>query len=314
MSDRRALALPHFVGIGAPRCGTTWTFKMLRLHPGVWIPWKELHFFDSLDPETQSGYDIADRGFRFRHGWHYILRRLALRSIPGAQSIARRDWPLFAIQAPGYRWSARYLFETASLEWYESLFREGAERGLRCGEITPAYCMLSPAAIEGFARAFPATRVFLLLRDPVEWAWSGLCKDLREEGRDPARMDDAELIARCPVPNGRSRADFGGNLGRWLGHFPRDRLLIGFYEEIRNEPLAFLERLCAHIGADAPPEPVRRQANARVNSSARGLPMPKAVERYAAERFVGEAETMAELAGGPAKDWLVRIRGILRDP
>jgi hypothetical protein len=313
MSGAGPISLPHFVGIGAPRCGTTWTFKMLRLHPGVWIPWKELHYFDSLDPETRSGYDIADRGFRFRNGWNYILKRLALRSIPGAQALARRHWPLLAIQAPGYRWSARYLFGEASLDWYEGLFREGAARGLRCGEITPAYCMLSPAAIEAFARALPEARAFLLLRNPVEWAWSGLCKDLRDAGRDPAAVPEAELIARCPVPDGRSRADFGGNLRRWLEHFPRERLLIGFYEEIRNQPQAFLERLCAHIGVAPPPEAVLRQANARVNSSARGLPMPRAVERHAALRFLAETEAVAALAGGPAEGWLLKIRDILRE-
>jgi hypothetical protein len=306
------LDLPHFVGIGAPRCGTTWVFKMLRLHPDVWIPWKEIHFFDSMDPETASGYDIADRGRRFRQGWHYVLRRLAARSVPGAQAIARRYFPLFAVQGLGYRWSARYLLGRASLEWYEGLFRDGARRGLRCGEITPAYCMLSPSGIDGFARALPDARVFMLLRNPLEWAWSGLCKDLRDAGIDPVTLPDAELIARCPVPNGRSRADFGSNLRRWMTRVPRERLMIAFHDEIGADPLALLDRLCAFIGASPAPEPVRRLAGARVNSSARGLPMPAAVERHAAERFHDEARTMAELVGGPATHWLERIEAILR--
>lgn len=308
------IALPHFVGIGAPRCGTTWVFKMLRLHPEVWIPWKEIHFFDSTDPGTDSGYDIGNRMFRFGHGWHYVLRRLAVHSVPGARAFTRRFMPLRAVHAPGYRWSARYLLGRASLEWYERLFEEGRQSNLRCGEITPAYFMLSAEGIQRFTRVLPQVRAFLLLRNPLEWAWSGLCKDVRDGGQEPSALSDDELIARCPVPDGRSRADFGTNLRRWLEHMPRERLLIGFHDEIESEPVAFLERLCAFIGIGPPPQQVRKLAGVKINSSARGMPIPKAVEHHVADRFRAEAETMAALIGGPAERWLEQIRTILNRP
>lgn len=308
----KTLDVPHFVGIGAPRCGTTWVYKMLRLHPQVWIPWKEIHYFDSVDPGTPSGFDVESRGFRLRHGWRYLARRLAVRSLPGSSAFARRFMPLRAFQVPGYRWSARYLFGDASLDWYRSLFREGMQRNLICGEVTPAYFMLSEAGIERFVRALPLARSFLLLRNPVEWAWSSLCMDLRIANIDPASLADAELIARCPVPNGNSRADFGSNLRRWMAHCPRERLMIDFYDEIRSDPLALLDRLCAFIGIAPAAAPVRRLAGERINSSAQGRPMPRAVERYAAERFHGEAKALAELVGGPATRWLDQIEAILR--
>jgi hypothetical protein len=306
-----SLSLPHFVGIGAPRCGTTWVFKMLRLHPEIWIPWKELHYFDSADPATESGYDVESRRFRLQHGWHYILRRLAVHSVPGAAAFTRRYVPLRAVHAPGYRWSARYLLGRASPAWYAELFRDGASRGLRCGEITPAYFMLSADGIRRFATLLPAVRVFLLLRNPVDWAWSGLCKDIRAAGRDPARLSTDELIARCPVPTGHSRADFGANLRRWQENFPREQLMIGFYDEIHREPVAFLERLCTFIGAGPLPAQVRELAGSRVNSSARGIPMPTAVARYAAQRFHAEAQTLAGLVEGPARLWLAQIEALL---
>jgi Sulfotransferase family len=307
-----SIGAPDFVGIGAPRCGTTWVFKMLRLHPQVWIPWKEIHFFDSTDPETDSGYDVASRWSRLERGWHYVLRRLAVRSVPGARALTRRYFPLRAVHAPGYRWGARYLLGHVSLPWYEDLFREGREQNLCCGEITPAYFMLSSAGIQRFARVLPHTRAFLLMRNPLEWAWSGICKDVRAAGQDPSQLPIAELIARCPVPTGRSRADFGANLRRWLEDFPRERLLIGFHEEIRTEPLAFLERLCDFIGIAPPPERVRTLVGEQINSSARGLPVPPEIERYVAQRFEGEVRTVAELVGGPPEQWLAQIRTVLR--
>jgi len=41
--------LPSFLGIGVPRAGTTWLYKLLAAHPDVYVPLrrKEVHFFDS---------------------------------------------------------------------------------------------------------------------------------------------------------------------------------------------------------------------------------------------------------------------------
>jgi hypothetical protein len=40
--------LPNFIGIGAPRCGSTWLHELLQSHPQVYVPqrWKEVYFFD----------------------------------------------------------------------------------------------------------------------------------------------------------------------------------------------------------------------------------------------------------------------------
>ena len=38
--------LPDFLIIGAQKCGTTWLAAMLRQHPAVYMPDREVHFFD----------------------------------------------------------------------------------------------------------------------------------------------------------------------------------------------------------------------------------------------------------------------------
>jgi len=39
--------VPHFIGIGAGKAGTTWVWSMLRQHPDVFLPKeKELHYFN----------------------------------------------------------------------------------------------------------------------------------------------------------------------------------------------------------------------------------------------------------------------------
>ena len=39
--------LPHFIGIGAPRCGTRWLSQCLMEHPEVGIPEDEVYFFST---------------------------------------------------------------------------------------------------------------------------------------------------------------------------------------------------------------------------------------------------------------------------
>jgi len=43
----KGLCLPDFLGIGAPRSGTSWLYMNLRCHPELYLPdQKELHYFD----------------------------------------------------------------------------------------------------------------------------------------------------------------------------------------------------------------------------------------------------------------------------
>jgi hypothetical protein len=97
-----------------------------------------------------------------------------------------------------------------------------------------------------------------------------------------------------------------------LSIFPRERLLIGFHEEIGRNPAALVDRVCEFIGVAPFPDALRPLLAARVNSSARGAAAPIAVHRYVAERYEREMELLAQLAGGPAERWLDQIRAILR--
>jgi Sulfotransferase domain len=59
---------PDFVGVGAQRCGTSWWFRQITMHPGVPfkgdLHHKEVHFFDSLAGRTLGPPD-AERYARY---------------------------------------------------------------------------------------------------------------------------------------------------------------------------------------------------------------------------------------------------------
>ena len=57
--------LPNFIGIGAPRCGSTWLHDLLQSHPEVYMPErrKEVYFFNThyeRGPEWYEGFFPAD--------------------------------------------------------------------------------------------------------------------------------------------------------------------------------------------------------------------------------------------------------------
>jgi hypothetical protein len=60
---------PHFVGVGAQRCGTTWWHRQIALHPQVVFERgrqpKEVHFFDSLAGVDALSPEQVERYARF---------------------------------------------------------------------------------------------------------------------------------------------------------------------------------------------------------------------------------------------------------
>ena len=42
------VAWPTFLGIGVPRAGSTWLYRLMESHPAIWVPPQrtEVHFFD----------------------------------------------------------------------------------------------------------------------------------------------------------------------------------------------------------------------------------------------------------------------------
>ncbi|HKL88221.1 MAG TPA: sulfotransferase domain-containing protein [Salinibacter sp.] len=65
------MPLPDFLIIGAQKAGTTWLRAMLRRHPDVYMPDRELHFFNK-DRTYQRGLDWYSRQFRGAKNGHLI--------------------------------------------------------------------------------------------------------------------------------------------------------------------------------------------------------------------------------------------------
>lgn len=151
---------------------------------------------------------------------------------------------------------------------YHACFPDAA--GRPCGEATPIYSYW-PGCLERIAAYNPAMRLVLLLRDPVERAWSHWRMEF-------ARGSESEPFGWC-IREGRRRLHEGGADGRHRVHsyvergfyaeqieriwkvFPRDQLLVLRSDELRLRPGATLAQVRTFIGAPSGPDPGQRLAH-----------------------------------------------------
>lgn len=213
--------LPNFIIIGAQKAGTTTLYRMLQQHPEVFLPeLKEPGFFIRAFPDP----------VRFQ-----TLRR---------PDDGREARPIGSHGAGTY-----------SLAEYHELFEPGAEFSVR-GEASTPY-LPSPYAARRVAETIPDARLIVILRDPVERAYSAYNYNL-SRGMEPAatfaEAIDSELRGERDdwiygwryLYTGR----YAEHLARWLEFFPREQLLVLWFEELRDNPGLVYRTACRHLGVD----------------------------------------------------------------
>jgi hypothetical protein len=234
------MPLPDFLIAGVPKAGTTALHAALVRHPDLFLPAvKEPKFFLS-DGRPPSGGGPGDLQTYQEHVWR------------------RAD--------------------------YEALFAP-APAGATLGEATPFY-LYDLAAHDRIHALVPQARLILLLRDPVDRAHSNWTH-LWNAGLEP----EADFLTAChaePERRERGWADFWhyislGLYGRQVQHlfkvFPREQVLLLRYRDLKDAPVATLDRVCDFLGVATgrigaiPKENVNRHVveDTAVNGVLRGL-------------------------------------------
>jgi hypothetical protein len=160
-------------------------------------------------------------------------------------------------------------------DWYRSHFPTTRQRAAlerrhgappRAGEAAPLY-MFHPLVAERVAGLMPRARIVVLLRDPVERAYSHW-KERRGEGVEP--LDFAAALAAEPARTAgerarmvvdpwyfsqsydwyayRERGCYLDHLEPWLDRFDRAQLLFVPSETFYRSPAATYARVLEHIG------------------------------------------------------------------
>jgi len=250
LATRYQLMGPNFLCIGAQKSGTTWLHRNLVPHPEIWLPpVKEIHYFDSLPAEKPD--------------------RVALR-----KKHARRTLTALRFQILNFGrqygvgdllWTIRYGAFRSRDEWYLSLFpKTTSSRAI--GEITPGYATLSEASVNRVHRLLPGIKIVYLVRNPIERTWSTTVMML--DKHFGVQADDApiDLILKVQkqVPF-RKYSDYDLVIERWARYFGRDRIHVGFFDDLQQDPSGFLRSILAFLEVDSSPDRVPETVHNRVN-------------------------------------------------
>jgi Sulfotransferase family len=220
---------PNFFIAGAPKSGTTSLYHYLDQHPQIYMsPVKEPNYFAS----------------------EIRLENFSERLRPRAEHSAD---PLWAYLNGPMR---EKRFGGLVTEWpdYLKLFRE-VEGQKAIGEASVCY-LWSESAASNIRRTIPNARIILVLRNPVDMAFSMYLHTLRSLG---TRHTFREAIERGLEQRG-GEIDFWNpfldmglyyqQVKRYLETFPEGRVRIYWYEEYQSEPARMLADIFRFLEVD----------------------------------------------------------------
>jgi hypothetical protein len=221
---------PDFLVIGPQRTGTTWIHENLRDHPDIlWPRVKEIFFFSRLERPDDPKFQSADL--------EWYLANF-------------RDSP-----------SMRVLKTLLSLRATGALYQPKVR-----GEATASYAAMAPALIDEVVALNPDVKAILMVRDPVERAWSHAKKDLvRNRGRKFEEVSEREFEEFFRDPYQLRCAQYAENVRNWTDRLKAGNLFVGRFDDVSARPAALLAEICGFLGVRSEPRFLGRAVHRAVN-------------------------------------------------
>lgn len=259
--DEDLSRFPDFLIIGPQRTGTTWLHAHLRFHPQIFLSEpKELYFFSSLARRDGKRFASDELG--------YYLRFF-------------RD--------PAWRWLAKTV---VCLRRHGELYRPIVR-----GEATASYAAMPAAVIDDIVALKPDIRAILMLRHPIDRAWSHAKKDLvRNRKRRFEDVSADEFRAFFADPYQRRCAQYTDLAETWGSRLRPGNLFIGIFDQIATRPEAMLLDVMRFLGVRADPRYIDPDAKNPVNPTA-ATRIPPEYRAYLEELFGDEMRKARERFG-----------------
>lgn len=284
-----------FIGIGVTKAGTTWLYDRLReLKEFRLTPIKELHYFDrspeySISPDYLEITKFRDRVF-FNKRWY----------IRFAKDIGRTilQYPSFY----DFKWVLKWHTANYSDEAYSKMFPSYDSR--ISGEITPAYSFLKIDDIKRMFKINNDLKIVLMIRDPIDRAWSH-CRY-----RKPTVLGSIDDIkAFIDSDEQELRSNYLASLKNYCEVFPRENILVGFYDGIRDQPNVLLSQVVGFLGGN-PDDAMNLSTLQKKSNVSQTINMPDEIYSYLKEKYESDIFNMANQIGSYCNNWLEKHYGI----
>lgn len=244
---------PDFLILGPQRTGTTWLYFNLHLHPQILLHrLKETYYFSTLGRPDHA---------RFLYPF-------------------LEDYLDSYRESPGELLKKHYTCLRKSFSFY---------RPRVTGEASASYAVLPEEIVAEIVSLKPDLKGILMLRDPIERAWSHAKKTLiRDKARATAITRD-ELAAYFSTSGQRQRADYTAMIAMWKKHLRPGHLHLGLYDRIATEPGELLADVERFLGVTTKALFLNRHLNIKLNPTPE-IEMPDGVRSLLAEFLAKEVE------------------------
>jgi hypothetical protein len=248
---------PDFMVVGPQRTGTSWLYVNLRFHPQIQLSRpKEIFFFSSL---------------KSRHPKRFVTDDLG--------------WYLRFFRDPAWLWAAK---AGVCLARYGRLYRP-----LVRGESTASYASLDTDVIDDIVRLNPELKVILMVRNPVDRAWSDAKYYFEQRGRTIRDVPFAELREFYTDPYQLSCGQYGRNIGNWSARLKPGHLLAGHFDDIATHPERMLREVMRFLGVSDDRRYVNRSARRPVNTTSASRIEPDS-KSFLEQLFADELKWLGE--------------------
>lgn len=252
---------PDFLIVGPQRTGTTWLHAHLRFHPQILLAEpKELFFFSRLKTPKHPRFESDDLG-----------------------------WYLRFFRDPVWLWAVK----TGICLWR---YRERYRPRVR-GEATASYAVLDRDVIEEITALNPNIKVILMIRDPVDRAWSHAKKDLvRNRGRKFEDVSEQEFRQFFTDPYQRQCARYVENCDNWSAHLRDGHLLVCLFDDVEARPRELLLEVMSFLGVDSDRRYLSHAVRESVNPTGASK-MPEEYRRFLQDLLAPDIRNLRERFG-----------------
>jgi hypothetical protein len=221
---------PDFLIIGPQRTGTTWLHAHLRHHPQIFLAEpKELYFFSSIKDRSPKRFVSDELSWYLRFFREPLWRRAA--------KIGRALWK------HGERYRPRVR-----------------------GEATASYAALDPDVIADIAALNPNVKAILMIRNPIDRAWSHAKKDLvRNRQRPFAEVTEQEFHDFFSHPYQLRCAHYVDQYDQWSAHLRPGHVLMIPFDDLATRPEEIMLEVMKFLGVRVDRRYVDRSVRNPVN-------------------------------------------------
>ncbi len=254
---------PTFICIGPEKTGTSWLYDNLKAHPQVYLPHiKEIRYF--WEKAFLPNQDITKR--LTNSHWHNELYRNYLKKrvnfyLDNQDKLSKDNSDLI----DNLIWDFKYLLFPHDDNWYFSLFKDS--QGKVTGDITPLYYQLPDKEIQHISEILPNLKIIILLRNPIDRAWSKVKMNLCQHKNRELKNVNKEEFYKNFDKGYNQLPSYSSLIRNWRKYFQAQNIYIGYYDKLVEQPSMLFDEICNFLDIQPSLLPLshRNKLSAKVN-------------------------------------------------